>query len=88
MRAGAPWRARDALDVILILDMPSWAALAGLIDEGPVIHAGIGASRGPGTRAVNASAFAFISDTPRSRRSARSWSRCRTHCAGNECGLP
>ena len=45
-RAGAPWRARDALDVIAILDMPAWAALLGLIDECPVIHAGIGASQG------------------------------------------
>ena len=44
-QAGAPWRARDALDVIAILDMPAWAALLGLIDECPVIHAGIGASR-------------------------------------------
>src|SRR5262249_28595097 len=31
-----PWRARDALDVIAILDMPAWAALLGLIDECPV----------------------------------------------------
>ena len=49
-QAGAPWRARDALDVIAILDMPAWATLLGLIDECPVIHAGIGASRGSGTR--------------------------------------
>src|SRR5439155_25221170 len=54
-RAEVPWRARDALDVIAILDMPAWAALLGLIDECPVIHAGLGASRGSGTRAVSAS---------------------------------
>jgi hypothetical protein len=60
-QAGAPWRARDALDVIAILDMPAWAALLGLIDECPVIHAGLGASR-PGTRAVSASRFEFISE--------------------------
>ncbi|MBZ5560414.1 MAG: DUF6178 family protein [Acidobacteriia bacterium] len=59
-RAGTPWRAREALDVIAILDMPAWAALLGLIDECPVIHAGLAASRA-GTRAVNASAFEFIS---------------------------
>ena len=27
-QAGAPWRARDALDVIAILDMPAWADAA------------------------------------------------------------
>jgi hypothetical protein len=60
--AGAPWRARDALDVIAILDMPAWATLLGLIDECPVIHAGIVASRGSRTRAVSPSAFEFISE--------------------------
>jgi hypothetical protein len=60
-QAGAPWRARDALDVIAILDMPAWATLLGLIDECPVIHAGIRASRGS-LRAVSASAFEFISE--------------------------
>jgi hypothetical protein len=62
VRAGAPWRARDALDVIASLDMPAWAALLGLIDECPVIHAGIAASRDSRTRAVSASAFEFISE--------------------------
>ena len=61
-QAGAPWRARDALDVIAILDMPAWAALLALIDECPVIHAGIGASRVHRTRAVSASDFEFISE--------------------------
>jgi len=61
-RAGAPWRARDALDVIVILDQPAWATLLGLIDECPVIHAGLAASRDSRTRAVSASAFAFISE--------------------------
>ena len=35
-RAGMPWRARDALDVIAMLDMLAWTALLGLIDECPV----------------------------------------------------
>jgi len=61
-RTGAPWRARDLLEVIMFLDMPAWATLLGLIDECPVIHAGLGASRGSGTRAVSASAFEFISE--------------------------
>src|SRR5262249_40385858 len=61
-QAGAPWRARDALDVFALLDMPAWATLLGLIDECPVIHAGMGASLGSGMRAVSASAFEFISE--------------------------
>jgi hypothetical protein len=61
-QAGAPWHARDALDVIAILDMPAWAALLGLIDECPVIHAGMGPSQGSRTRAVSATAFEFISE--------------------------
>lgn len=60
-QAGAPWRARNALDVIAILDMPAWAALLGLIAECPVIHAGIGALRSR-MRSVSASAFEFISE--------------------------
>jgi hypothetical protein len=59
---GAPWRARDALDVIVLLDMPAWATLLGLIDECPVLHAAIGASRGSRARRVSASAFEFISE--------------------------
>lgn len=61
-RAGEPWQARDALDVILMFDMPAWAALSGLLSECPVIHAALGALRAGGTGAVNASAFEFISE--------------------------
>jgi hypothetical protein len=61
VRVGAPWRARDALDVIASLDMLAWAVLLGLIDECPVIHAGLAAQESR-TRAVSASAFEFISE--------------------------
>ena len=61
-RAGMPWRARESLDVIAILDMPAWMALLGLIDECPVLHAALGASRNPRTHSVSASAFEFISE--------------------------
>lgn len=60
-QAGAPWHARDALDVIAVLDMPAWAALLGLIDECPVLCAGIGAPAASRPRAVSATAFEFIS---------------------------
>jgi hypothetical protein len=62
-QAGTPWRARDALDVIAILDTPAWAALLGLIDECPVVHAALGASQGSRVRSVGASAFEFISES-------------------------
>jgi Family of unknown function (DUF6178) len=55
----APWRARHALDVIVMLDAPSWAALLALIDECPVMHAAVGASRRR-CRAINAADFEFI----------------------------
>ncbi len=61
-RTGTPWRARDALDVVAILDMPAWAALLGLIDECPVMHAAVHASRDARTLAVSASAFEFIAE--------------------------
>ena len=61
-KAGAPWRARGALDVIAILDAPAWATLLGLLDEYPVIHAGMAASAGSGARAFSATAFEFISE--------------------------
>jgi hypothetical protein len=61
-RAGTPWQARDAMDVIMILDMPAWATLVGLVDECPVIHAAIDSWRGSRVRSVSASSFEFISE--------------------------
>jgi hypothetical protein len=60
-RAGTPWRAREAMDVLVTLDMPAWAALLGLIDECPVIHAAMATPQGSRTRAVSATSFEFIS---------------------------
>jgi len=57
---GEPWRSRDALDVIAILDTPAWAALLGLIADFPVMHGVIGAAK---VLSVSASAFEFISET-------------------------
>ena len=48
--------------VIAIIDMPAWAALLGLIDQCPVFHAALNASRNPRTRSVSGSAFEFISE--------------------------
>ena len=61
-KEGEPWHARQALDVIQSLDMLAWAALVGLLDECPVIHAGITATEKSRQRSVSATAFEFISE--------------------------
>jgi hypothetical protein len=62
LQSGKPWAARSALDVIAILDTPAWAALLGLIDECPVLHAALVASVKAGPRSVGAADFTFISE--------------------------
>jgi len=59
--AGTPWRARDALEVLAILDIPAWTSLLGLLDECPVIPAALTATLEGRIGAVSASAFEFIS---------------------------
>ena len=61
--AETPWCARDALDVIAILDMPIWVSLLGLIGECPVLPAALTAVLEGRTGAVSATAFEFISTT-------------------------
>ena len=61
--AGTVWRARGALDVVGMLDMPSWASLLGLLDECPVLPAALTATLEGHTGAVSATAFEFISTT-------------------------
>jgi hypothetical protein len=61
-RLGEPWRSREALDAIAMLDMPAWLALAGLLAEFPVMHAGLHASGPSAPRSISASAFEFISE--------------------------
>ncbi len=61
-RAGTPWHARDALDVIASLDLLAWTVLLALIDECPALHAGVGASQNSGTLSVSAADFEFISE--------------------------
>ncbi|HEY9463581.1 MAG TPA: DUF6178 family protein [Vicinamibacterales bacterium] len=61
-RAGAPWDARPALDVLTALDMPAWAALLSLIDQLPTMHAAVSATVTGATRPIEASAFEFISE--------------------------
>ncbi len=65
--AGTPWRVRNALEVIAILDGPAWASLLGLLDECPVLPAALRATLEGHTRAVSATAFEFIATTDQIR---------------------
>jgi hypothetical protein len=60
VRDASPWRARDALDVIMTLDAPSWAALVALTGECPVLHAAVMASNRL-SRSVSPTDYEFIS---------------------------
>jgi hypothetical protein len=59
VRDRVPWRARNALEVIVKLEAPSWATICALIDECPVLHAAVAASRRR-HRAINATECEFI----------------------------
>jgi hypothetical protein len=59
--AGTPWQARDALEVIAMLDMPAWISVLGLLAECPVIPAALTATLEGRTGAVSATEFEFIS---------------------------
>ena len=65
--AGTPWRARDALDVLAMLDMTAWVGVLGLLDECPVLPAAVTAILEGRTGAVSATAFEFISTTAQIR---------------------
>jgi hypothetical protein len=55
---GEPWRARPALDAILMLDPPAWAVLVALVAECPTLHAAL-TTRGRAPR-IDPAAFAFV----------------------------
>jgi hypothetical protein len=60
-QAGTPWRARNALDVLAMLDMPAWVSVLGLLDECPVMPAALMATLERRTGAISATEFEFIS---------------------------
>jgi hypothetical protein len=66
--AGMPWCARDALDVIAILDMPAWACLRGLLSECPVVPAALSAILDRHTGPVSATAFECFATARQIRR--------------------
>jgi len=60
-RAGTPWRARDAAEILASLDMTAWVGVLGLLDECPVLPAALMAVLEGRTTAVSPTAFDFIS---------------------------
>lgn len=61
--AGTPWKARDAADVLTLLDMTAWTSVIGLLDECPHLPAALTAILERSTAPVSPTAFEFISTT-------------------------
>ncbi|MGH9142075.1 MAG: DUF6178 family protein [Vicinamibacterales bacterium] len=61
--AGTPWLARDAADVLAMLDMTAWISVLGLLDECPILPAALTAVLAGRTTPVSPTAFEFISTT-------------------------
>ena len=59
--AGTPWRARDAAEILAMLDMTAWISVVGLLNECPVLPAALTAVLEGCTTAVSPTAFEFIS---------------------------
>jgi hypothetical protein len=62
-KAGTPWLARDAADVLAMLDMTAWVSVLGLLDECPILPAALTAVLERRTTSVSPTAFEFISTT-------------------------
>jgi hypothetical protein len=61
--AGTPWLARDAADVLAMLDMTALISVLGLLDECPVLTAALTAVLERRTTSVSPTTFEFISTT-------------------------
>jgi hypothetical protein len=59
--AGTPWRARDAAEILAMLDMTAWIGVLGLLDECPVLPAALTAVLEGRTTTVSPTEFDFIS---------------------------
>ena len=59
--AGTPWRARDAAEILAMLDMTAWISVLGLLAECPVLPAALRAILEGRTTTVSPTAFDFIS---------------------------
>ena len=61
--AGTPWLARDAADVLMMLDMTAWISVRGLLDECPILPAALTAVLERRTTSVSPTTFEFVSTT-------------------------
>ena len=59
--AGTPWRARNAAEILAMLDMTAWISVLGLLDECPILPAALTAILEGRTTTVSPTAFEFIS---------------------------
>ena len=59
--AGTPWHARDAADVLAILDQTAWISVLGLLDECPIVPAALTAILEGRKTTISPTAFEFIS---------------------------
>jgi hypothetical protein len=66
--AGTPWRVRDSLEVIAILDTPTWACLGGLLSECPVLPAALKAILERHARSVSPTAFECFATSQQIRK--------------------
>jgi hypothetical protein len=62
-KAGTPWLARGAAEVLAMLDMTAWISVLGLLDECPIVPATLTAVLEGRTTSVSPTAFEFISTT-------------------------
>jgi hypothetical protein len=62
-KAGTPWLARDAAEVLAMLDMTAYTSVLGLLDECPILPAALTAVLERRTTSISPTAFAFISTT-------------------------
>jgi len=62
-KAGTPWLARTAAEVLAMLDMTAWISVLGLLDECPILPATLTAILERRTTSVSQTAFEFISTT-------------------------
>jgi len=62
-QAGTPWLARDAVDVLAMLDTTVCISVLGLLDECPILPAALTAVLERRTTLVSPTAFEFISTT-------------------------
>jgi hypothetical protein len=58
---GTPWLARNAADVLALLDMTAWISVLGLLDECPVVPEALTANLERRTTTVSPTAFDFVS---------------------------